>query len=212
MAISLRQLTSECQLIALTLIGSHVAATGVLRVGASLTALIRLQQVALPVSATERLARINRWASREQSLGLGRPAIVLQGPKHWVGVIEISCVVEITGGIAAQVVALGGDNAAAVSSRTAVCDNAIFEGCRAAVGDAAADGCAVPANGAAADRQHAATGADTATAVGCIPTDGAVIDHQVVGSDAAAIAGGAIPADGAVIDQRTAAPDAATGT
>lgn len=65
------------ELIALTFIRAHVTSARILRVVTRLAALIGRQQMALPVSAATRPARINRRASRGQSHGLGRSAVVL---------------------------------------------------------------------------------------------------------------------------------------
>jgi hypothetical protein len=93
-------------LVALTFVGSHVAAASVLLVGTRPAALIGLQQMTIAIGAATRVARINRRASREQSLGLGRAAIVLQGSELGVGVVQITAVVEIARAVAAQVVAI----------------------------------------------------------------------------------------------------------
>jgi hypothetical protein len=58
--------SSPCmRLVRLAFIRSHVAAAGVLRVGAGHTALVDLQQVALAVGTATRVSSINRWASRQ---------------------------------------------------------------------------------------------------------------------------------------------------
>lgn len=64
-------------LIALTLKRSYVAADDVLFVWTRLTALIGFQQLALAVGAATWVARVNRRASREESHGRGRSAVVL---------------------------------------------------------------------------------------------------------------------------------------
>jgi len=55
------------------------------------------------ISAATGIARINRRASKEQSLGLGRATVVLQGSEFGVGLVQIAVVVEVAGAIAAQV-------------------------------------------------------------------------------------------------------------
>src|SRR5947209_5864133 len=86
---------SAFQLIALTFIRTHVAAASVLRVGTRLAALIGLQQMAKAVGAATRVARIDRWATGEQSLGLCWPAIVLQRAEQRVRVFQVARVVEV---------------------------------------------------------------------------------------------------------------------
>ena len=93
------------KLVALTFIRSHVAAARVLRIGTRLTALIGIQQITLAVGAATRVACINRRASREESHGLGRSAVVLHGPELGVGIVQVATAVKIAGAIAAQVVA-----------------------------------------------------------------------------------------------------------
>ena len=88
-------------LVALTLVRSDVAAAGVLGIWPRLATLIGLQQMTLALGAAARVACINRGASRGQSHGLGRSAIVLQRTELGVGIVSIACVVEVAGAIAA---------------------------------------------------------------------------------------------------------------
>ena len=160
------------------------------------------------ISAATRIASINRRASRGQRPGLGWPAVVLQWAQHGVAVVPIIRLIEITGVIAAQVVAIRGHSPVAVAPRSAVGDNAVLERRRpgyAATGAAEAAVRAISADGAVAN-QRAATGADTAAdcvaagEIGAITADGAVANRQRPATFNAASFIGAIPADGALAD------------
>src|SRR5450755_589857 len=90
------------------------------------------------ISAPSRVTCVNRRATREQRDSLSRTAVGAQGSQLGIGAVQIAGVVEIAEGvIAAQVVAFRGQWAAAVSSRI-VRDNAVLDGRRAIVRDAAA--------------------------------------------------------------------------
>src|SRR5579864_1439140 len=93
-------------LVRLAFVRSHVAAASVLCVGTRLAALIRLQQMTVTIGAAARVARINCRASREQSLSLCRPAVVLQRPELGIGIVQVASIVEVAAAIAAQVVAI----------------------------------------------------------------------------------------------------------
>ena len=75
----LQEIVRCLQLILLTFIRADVASASVLLVGTRLAALIGLQQMNVAIGAAAGFARINRGASREQSLPLCRAAVVLQG-------------------------------------------------------------------------------------------------------------------------------------
>jgi hypothetical protein len=110
-----RTTTRFIPLVRLTFVCSHVAAARVLLVRARHGALIGLQQMTRGISAATRVARINRGATRGQSHGLRRSAIVLQGTEQRVGVVQVTSAIEVAGAITAQVESMGGYGAAAVS-------------------------------------------------------------------------------------------------
>ena len=62
--------------ILLTFVRPHVAPASVLFVGARVAALIGLQQIAISIRATIRIASINRRTAREQRYRLGGAAVV----------------------------------------------------------------------------------------------------------------------------------------
>jgi hypothetical protein len=70
--LSAQQIVRCFYLVLLALVRAHVAAAIVLLVGTRPAALIGLQQMTMAISTATGIARINRWASREQSLDLGR--------------------------------------------------------------------------------------------------------------------------------------------
>jgi hypothetical protein len=93
-------------LVALTFIRAHIAAASVLFVRTRLAALIGLQQISLAIRAATGISGINRRASREQRDSLCRSAVVCQLSELGVGVVQVTCAIEIAGVVAAQVVAI----------------------------------------------------------------------------------------------------------
>src|SRR6516162_5936988 len=111
----------------LTFIRSYVAAGLVLPVRSWHAALIRPEQMTLAVGAATGVASVNRRANRREGHGLCRSAVVLQRPKQGIGVVHIAGAVEVAAAIAAQVVALRGHGAGAVSTGGAIRDNAVLD-------------------------------------------------------------------------------------
>ena len=105
------------------------------------------------IGATTRVSSINGGATGNQRHGLRGAAVILQRTEHWIGVVQIAWTIEIAGVVAAEVVAVGGHGAVAVS-RIAVSDDAVLECHRVAAEgeDAAAEGRSVPADGDVAHR------------------------------------------------------------
>ena len=101
MAIGKLAIASDTGLVALSLKCSSVATTRVLLVGTRLAALIGPQQMTLAVGATTRVSRINRWTPRVQCHRLGESAVVLQGAKLGVDVVEVARTVETATVVAA---------------------------------------------------------------------------------------------------------------
>ena len=110
----------------------------------------------LAIGAAFRVAGINRRASGKQRNSLCRPAVVLQGSEFGVGVVQVASPVKVTGAIAAQVVAMGGQSAAAVSPRI-VRDNTVLKHRRASLdvenGAALTSACDISAERAVVDRE-----------------------------------------------------------
>src|SRR5215469_2490214 len=94
---------SALQLVALMFKRTNVAAGCVFLVGTGHATLIGRQEMTRAVFTTTGITRINRRASREQSLCLGRATIVLERSEHGVGVVHVARTVEIAGTIAAHV-------------------------------------------------------------------------------------------------------------
>jgi hypothetical protein len=69
----------------------------------------------MAIGAASGVARINRRASREQKDCLCGSAVVPQVSELGIGVVQVASVAKIATIIAAQVVALRGDSAVAVS-------------------------------------------------------------------------------------------------
>src|SRR6516162_6021200 len=92
----------------------------------------------LIVGATAWVASINRWASRKQCHSLRRAAVVLEGTKQWVVIVQITRSVELAGVIAAQVVTMRSDSdGAATIYACVVVDDAVLERRCSAINDAA---------------------------------------------------------------------------
>jgi hypothetical protein len=96
-----------------------VAAASIFLIVAGLAALIGFQRMAQVVSAAAWIACINGWTASLQSHGLRLSTIAVQWAELGVGVVEITRLTEIAGTITAQVVALRGHGAIAVSARGA---------------------------------------------------------------------------------------------
>jgi hypothetical protein len=139
--------------ISLTLVGPSVADARVLFVGTWLAALIGLEQMAAAVGAPARVATVDRRASWKESHRRCWSTIVLQASEPGIGVVQITHAIERAAVVAAQVIAIGGQGAVAVSSRI-VGDNAVLQHGRTSldIEDASAVACFIPAERTVADR------------------------------------------------------------
>ena len=96
-------------LIRLPFVGAHVAAfVSLVLARTRKAALIGRQQMTLTIGAAIRVARVNRWASQQFHYGLCRATVIAQLAKLGLGVVQIARTIEVTGFVAAQVVALRG--------------------------------------------------------------------------------------------------------
>ena len=69
-----------------------------------------------------RIARINRWAARQQRVRKGWAAVILQGTKQWIDVDLIPRAGQVAAGIiAAEIVSKRADRAAVVEDIFARC-------------------------------------------------------------------------------------------
>src|SRR6266508_2376017 len=75
------------------------------------------------------IAGIDGWAAGEESVRLGRSAVVCQRAKYWIHVLEISRPAEAAGGVAAEVVAFRDDRRGPGAVPAAVVgDDRVFQG------------------------------------------------------------------------------------
>ena len=181
----------------------------------------------IAVGTALRVARINRWTTREQRDRLRGSSVVPQRAELGVGVVHVARAVEIAAVITAQVVAVGGHGAmvVAVSSQRTVGDYVVLNcDCIArVVVDPAARVCAIAAEGSTVEGERALNRIDPAAfprngaTVPCyITAYGAAVDCQRsavdnVTTERFTCGPSVVSADGSVVDgQRSAIGDAAS--
>ena len=175
--------------LSLIFIRAYIAPGNLLHIWTRLTTLISLEYMAEAVGTAGRIPRINRRAAGREGHGLCLPSVVLQRSQRRIDVVQVaSAGEEVTTGVVAQVVTIGGDGAATVDSiRACIRQNSVLN-IRPSV-DATHDP-AIPGKRAAADcRRASAVDANPgAVRSGMVPADGAVVDHQCAAVvDAAAL-------------------------
>src|SRR5215469_4611836 len=112
----------------------HIAATPVLSVGTRQTALISLQQMTESIGAAARVAGVNCRAAGEQRNRLRWAPIVPQGPKPWIGIVDVAGAIQVTGTVAAKAERRG-HGSVAVTTCAVVSNDAVLK--RSSANDAA---------------------------------------------------------------------------